>query len=98
MVESEANELSEDIMLGGVLFAHQEMQSVINVIEQLADEAGKPQWDWQVNRNTELKNALEDLVELTLMQLIRSLKNKIESLVLTIYVIERSMLSFQMTA
>ncbi|MBL6894060.1 MAG: polyribonucleotide nucleotidyltransferase [Porticoccaceae bacterium] len=63
MVESEANELSEDIMLGGVLFAHQEMQSVINVIEQLADEAGKPQWDWQgETENTELKNALEDLV------------------------------------
>ena len=37
-------------------------------------------------------------LELTLMQLIRSLKNKIESLVLTIYVIELSMLSFQMTA
>ena len=36
-------------------------------------------------------------LELTLMQLIRSLKNKIESLVLTIYVIELSMLSFQMT-
>ena len=63
MVESEANELSEDIMLGGVLFAHQEMQSVINVIEQLADEAGKPQWDWQgETENTELKNALENLV------------------------------------
>jgi polyribonucleotide nucleotidyltransferase len=63
MVESEANELSEDIMLGGVLFAHQEMQSVINVIEQLADEAGKPRWDWQgETENAELKNALENLV------------------------------------
>ena len=63
MVESEANELSEDIMLGGVLFAHQDMQSVINVIEQLADEARKPQWDWQgETENTELKNALENLV------------------------------------
>ena len=63
MVESEANELSEDIMLGGVLFAHQEMQSVINVIEQLADEAGKPRWDWQgETENTELKNALDKLV------------------------------------
>ena len=47
MVESEASELSEDIMLGAVLFAHQEMQAVISVIEQLATEVGKPRWDWQ---------------------------------------------------
>lgn len=47
MVESEASELSEDTMLGAVLFAHQEMQSVISVIEELTSEAGKPRWDWQ---------------------------------------------------
>jgi polyribonucleotide nucleotidyltransferase len=46
MVESEAKELSEDIMLGGVLFAHQEMQSVITVIQELADEVSRPKWDW----------------------------------------------------
>ena len=46
MVESEAKELSEDIMLGGVLFAHQEMQSVIAVIQELADEVSRPKWDW----------------------------------------------------
>ena len=46
MVESEAKELSEDIMLGGVLFAHQEMQTVIDVVQELADEVGKPRWDW----------------------------------------------------
>ncbi len=63
MVESEASELSEDIMLGGVLFAHQEMQTVISVIEELAAEAGKPRWDWQAEEeNTELKAALTDLV------------------------------------
>ena len=63
MVESEASELSEDIMLGGVLFAHQEMQTVISVIEELAAEAGKPRWDWQVEEeNAELKAALNDLV------------------------------------
>ena len=63
MVESEASELSEDIMLGGVLFAHQEMQSVISVIEELAAEAGKPRWDWQIEEeNAELKAALNDLV------------------------------------
>ncbi len=63
MVESEASELSEDTMLGGVLFAHQEMQTVISVIEELAAEAGKPRWDWQAEEeNTELKAALTDLV------------------------------------
>jgi polyribonucleotide nucleotidyltransferase len=63
MVESEASELSEDIMLGGVLFAHQEMQTVISVIDQLVAEAGKPRWDWQGEvENTVLKTALADLV------------------------------------
>ena len=47
MVESEAQELSEDVMLGAVLFAHQEMQPVIAAVNELAAEAGKPQWDWQ---------------------------------------------------
>jgi len=47
MVESEAKELSEDEMLGAVLFAHQEMQVVIKAIQELADEVGKPAWDWQ---------------------------------------------------
>ena len=47
MVESEANELTEDQMLGAVLFAHQEMQTVIKAINELKAEAGKPAWDWQ---------------------------------------------------
>jgi polyribonucleotide nucleotidyltransferase len=47
MVESEAQELTEDQMLGAVLFAHQEMQVAINAIKELAAEAGKPRWDWQ---------------------------------------------------
>ena len=46
MVESEAKELSEDEMLGAVLFAHQEMQVVIEAVGSLAAEAGKPAWDW----------------------------------------------------
>ena len=63
MVESEASELSEDTMLGGVLFAHQEMQTVISVIEELAAEAGKPRWDWQAEEeNVELKDALKAAV------------------------------------
>ncbi|WP_237055213.1 polyribonucleotide nucleotidyltransferase [Microbulbifer sediminum] len=60
MVESEAKELPEDIMLGAVLFAHQEMQAIIKVCEELKAEAGKPEWDWQPEpENTELKAALE---------------------------------------
>lgn len=63
MVESEARELPEDIMLGAVLFAHQEMQAVISVIAELAAEVGKPRWDWQQEaENVDLKKALNDLV------------------------------------
>ncbi len=47
MVESEAKELPEDIMLGAVLFAHTEMQVVIAAINALAADAGKPRWEWQ---------------------------------------------------
>lgn len=47
MVESEAKELPEDIMLGAVLFAHHELQVVIAAISALAADAGKPRWDWQ---------------------------------------------------
>src|SRR5208282_474919 len=46
MVESEARELSEDIMLGAVVFGHQQMQPVIELINQLVDEVNNPIWDW----------------------------------------------------
>lgn len=63
MVESEAKELSEDLMLGGVLYAHQEMQAVIQAIEELAREAGKPAWDWRAApENLELSTALNTAV------------------------------------
>ena len=62
MVESEAKELSEDIMLGGVLFAHQEMQTVIDVVQELADEVGKPRWDWIVpEKNSDLDSRLREI-------------------------------------
>ena len=44
MVESQARELSEDIMLGGVLYAHGEMQVAIRAIKALAEQCGKPAW------------------------------------------------------
>jgi polyribonucleotide nucleotidyltransferase len=43
-VESEANELSEEIMLGAVMYGHEQMQTVIDVIQELKDEVGKEQW------------------------------------------------------
>jgi polyribonucleotide nucleotidyltransferase len=59
MVESEANELPEDIMLGAVLYAHQELQAVVQAVAELARDAAKPAWDWQpVAENTELKTAV----------------------------------------
>ena len=47
MVESEANQLSEEIMLGAVVFGHEQMQTAINAINDLVREAGKPEWNWQ---------------------------------------------------
>ena len=47
MVESEAAELSEDVMLGAVMFGHQQMQVAIDAINDLVAESGKPKWDWQ---------------------------------------------------
>ncbi|MBB1471804.1 polyribonucleotide nucleotidyltransferase [Luteimonas sp. MC1782] len=46
MVESEARELSEDVMLGAVMFGHQQMQVAISTINELVAEAGKPKWSW----------------------------------------------------
>ena len=47
MVESEAQQLSEDIMLGAVVYGHEQSQVAINAIHELVREAGKPVWDWQ---------------------------------------------------
>jgi polyribonucleotide nucleotidyltransferase len=46
MVESEAQRLSEEVMLGAVMFGHEQMQVAIAAIVELAAEAGKPAWDW----------------------------------------------------
>ncbi len=59
MVESEAKELTEDQMLGAVLFAHQEMQVVIKAINELKAEVGKDAWDWQA---AEVNTALVESV------------------------------------
>ncbi|MEO8767200.1 MAG: polyribonucleotide nucleotidyltransferase [Nitrosospira sp.] len=64
MVESEAMELSEDIMLGAVMYGHREMQTVITAINELADEAGVTAWDWvPAKRDTALAQKVADLAE-----------------------------------
>ena len=47
MVESEAQQLPEDVMLGAVVFGHTQMQAAISAINELVEAAGKPEWDWQ---------------------------------------------------
>jgi polyribonucleotide nucleotidyltransferase len=47
MVESEAQQLSEEIMLGAVVFGHEQGKIAINAIHELVRDAGKPVWDWQ---------------------------------------------------
>jgi polyribonucleotide nucleotidyltransferase len=46
MVESEADQLSEEVMLGAVVYGHEQMQAVIGAIDELVRDAGKPAWDW----------------------------------------------------
>ena len=46
MVESEAQQLSEEVMLGAVMFGHEQMQTVIQAINEMADAVGAPAWDW----------------------------------------------------
>ncbi|MGB7755424.1 MAG: polyribonucleotide nucleotidyltransferase [Salinisphaera sp.] len=53
MVESEAKQLSEEIMLGAVLFGHEQLQAAITAISALASEAAKPAWNWQAAEKDE---------------------------------------------
>ena len=64
MVESEADGLSEEVMLGAVMFGHEHMQVAIDTINELAAEVGKPAWDWQApDADEELATALADAIE-----------------------------------
>ncbi|MDB6164640.1 MAG: pnp [Xanthomonadaceae bacterium] len=63
MVESQASELSEDVMLGAVMFGHREMQRVINVINELTVEAGTRPTTWQAPvKNDAMVSALQEAV------------------------------------
>jgi polyribonucleotide nucleotidyltransferase len=78
MVESEAQELPEDVMLGGVVFGHQQMQAAIQAINELVEVAGKPEWQWAapardealIGRVTELaQGQMEDAFRITSKQI-----------------------------
>ena len=62
MVESEAKILPESVMLGAVVFGHEQMQSVINAINELADEVNPEIWDWTAPQpNTDLIEKVKEI-------------------------------------
>jgi polyribonucleotide nucleotidyltransferase len=64
MVESEAHQLGEDVMLGAVVFGHEQMQTAIAAIDELVAMGGKPEWDWQPPaRNEALIARVAELAE-----------------------------------
>jgi len=64
MVESEADGLNEEVMLGAVTFGHEQMQIAIKTINELAAEAGKPKWTWVAPEpNKELQSAVSGFAE-----------------------------------
>ncbi len=78
MVESEASELPEDVMLGAVVFGHQQMQVAIDAINALADEAGKDAWDWQAPVKDEALIARINEIALTDLKAAYSIRAKQE--------------------
>ena len=78
MVESEANQLPEDVMLGAVVYGHDQMQSVIKAIDELVEIAGKPEWEWQAPaRNEPLIARITELAETAMRDAYRT-RNKQE--------------------
>ena len=64
MVESEAQQLSESVMLGAVVYGHEQAQIAINAIQELVREAGKPEWDWKpAAKNEPLITKLQSIAE-----------------------------------
>ena len=72
MVESEAQQLPEEVMLGAVVFGHEQMQVAIKAINELVEAAGKPEWDWQpAPRNEPLIARVAELAEADLREAYR---------------------------
>ncbi|MBB5017576.1 polyribonucleotide nucleotidyltransferase [Chitinivorax tropicus] len=80
MVESEATELPEDVMLGAVVYGHDQMQAAINAINELADEAGKDLWDWQPpTKDEEMIARIATLAEADLNEAFRIKQKQLRS-------------------
>jgi polyribonucleotide nucleotidyltransferase len=72
MVESQAAGLSEESMLGAVMFGHEQMQTAIRAINELTREAGKPKWNWQPSpADAELRDAAARQAEAALIEAYR---------------------------
>ena len=64
MVESEADILSEEVMLGAVMYGHEQLQTVIGAVAEFAAEVNTPSWNWEAEaENTVLKNKVQELAE-----------------------------------
>jgi len=77
MVESQANCLSEDVMLGSVVFGHEQMQVAIRAIKELVVECGKPRWEWKPNASTaELEQAVTAAAHASLAEAYRIIEKQ----------------------
>ena len=77
MVESEANGLSEEVMLGSVVFGHEQMQVAIQAINELVKECGKPRWDWKPSATTaELEKAVDEVAHTPLSEAYRIIEKQ----------------------
>ena len=80
MVESEAQQLSEEVMLGAVMYGHEQMQAAIRAINELADEGGKDDWDWEAPQpDTALIDRIKGLVENELNEAYRTKSKALRS-------------------
>lgn len=80
MVESEAQQLSEEIMLGAVVYGHTQLQAAINAINELADEVNPEPWEWTAPAaNTELLAKVAELAETGLQQAYRMRQKRARS-------------------
>jgi polyribonucleotide nucleotidyltransferase len=80
MVESEALELPEDAMLGAVMYGHEQMQAAIQAIHELAEQAGKPAWEWNAPQKDETLIArVQQLAEADLREAFRLKQKKARS-------------------
>jgi polyribonucleotide nucleotidyltransferase len=78
MVESEAHELAEDVMLGAVMFGHEQLQTAIDAINELVELGGKPEWDWKGAEKNEAMIARINALAETDMRAAYGTRNKQE--------------------